>query len=33
MVQRGEGEDELDRFDVVLNFFDEVRQKVHPAGK
>ena len=33
MVQRGEGEDELDRFDVVLNFFDEVRQKVHAAGK
>jgi len=33
MVQRGEGEDELDRFDVVLNFLDEVRQKVHAARK
>jgi serine/threonine-protein kinase len=33
MVQRGEGEDELTRFDVVLNFFDEVKQKMRAAGK
>jgi hypothetical protein len=33
MVQRAEGEDELTRFDVVLNFFDEVKQKMHAAGK
>jgi serine/threonine-protein kinase len=33
MVQRGEGEDELARFDVVLNFFDEVKQKMRAAGK
>ena len=33
MVQRGEGEDELTRFDIVLNFFDEVKQKMRAAGK
>ena len=33
MVQRGEGENELTRFDVVLNFFDEVKQKMRAAGK
>jgi dipeptidyl aminopeptidase/acylaminoacyl peptidase len=33
MVQRAEGEDELTRFDVVLNFFDDVKQKMRAAGK
>jgi len=33
MVQRGEGEDELVRFDVVLHSFDEVKQKMRAAGK
>jgi len=33
MVQRGDGEDELTRFDVVLGFFDEVKQKMRAAGK
>jgi hypothetical protein len=33
MVQRGEGEGELDRFDVVLNFSDEVKQRMRAAGK
>jgi len=32
-VQRAEGEDEPTRFDVVLNFFDEVKQKMRAAGK
>jgi dipeptidyl aminopeptidase/acylaminoacyl peptidase len=33
MVQRGEGEDELVRFDVVLHSFDEVKQKMRGARK
>ena len=32
-VQKGEDEDEITRVDVVLNFFDELKQKVGAAGK
>jgi Tol biopolymer transport system component len=32
-IQKGEGEDEITRFDVTLNFFDELRAKMRDAAK
>jgi Tol biopolymer transport system component len=32
-IQKGEGEDEIKRFDLALNFFDEMRAKVRDAQK
>jgi hypothetical protein len=32
-IQKGEGEDEITRFDIALNFFEEVRAKFRKGPK
>ena len=33
IIQKGEGEDEITRFDLVLNYFDEVKAKLRDASR